>query len=761
MAEGPEMKKTPPELLKYTGANLLRVFLEKQKAYWKLKTDRDIDYFSNATLFKYTGTIHNEGDHQRLESRSFPDNEANPGYAGIYTNGGEFPLMHDHASWDDSLSQESRNSITPRVEIGVHSEHRKNGPVAESTMISYELEDGKIIPIETVGPKLGYGMNPDKQAVEANSPFRTAANIYDAHDGRIYTLSNDPNAYVNNKERNPQEKLPGRTQARICDIPVDTDDLHNPTSLVADKNYQHTDENYLTNNRFIVENLDDRTFVFPEISQDADGNYINNKYTSLTNAFHYAEGDGIIDSNSQGGPANSYNKNKSWFPDNSYNTSGYFPGIFTSYEELASVDLLEQRQSALTHNTLPNSRRRHNYYQFDGSYKNENGVYDVSDLFQWRYNEVSVLWYFRDLKITIANGGSNYRIGDILHYGFLNSSIQFQVTQVTAKGLILAGQIINQEIYLKADPSTQGLPVVFKNRSGPGSGSRLIIACKATYEVKATQIKNNLYAYVDVVPTVASDNTTAWSDYYMSSPDSNIINRSTAPSPGFSGINHGSGGPEDDDLLYEHGGNATAGPHIHLFRYVVDTSGDSYEVLDNLKVYTGKWVDQGPLGLERPCDVKALLFSNFDTNNFNNYYKFMLDILIRQINREHDITLSHEVSFCSTMYTHLAEVNPWMQPTGQPFQTGPSQSYYEGLLDRYKNVKVLRPGTILDHLAFFDKRVDPITGEISMVEITHKVLYVNAVTGQAFMYNPISKVDPLTYLTSQAGWFPLKCKDEI
>ena len=43
--------------------------------------------------------------------------------------------------------------------------------------------------------------------------------------------------------------------------------------------------------------------------------------------------------------------------------------------------------------------------------------------------------------------------------------------------------------------------------------------------------------------------------------------------------------------------------------------------LTNIK--DGAWiymVDQGPMGVERPCDIKALYLSNPDTNNFNNFW---------------------------------------------------------------------------------------------------------------------------------------------
>ena len=40
--------------------------------------------------------------------------------------------------------------------------------------------------------------------------------------------------------------------------------------------------------------------------------------------------------------------------------------------------------------------------------------------------------------------------------------------------------------------------------------------------------------------------------------------------------------------------------------------------------------------IHSPCDIKALYLSNPDTNNFNNYYKFMIDGFFDSINRNPD-----------------------------------------------------------------------------------------------------------------------------
>lgn len=817
LPSGEEVQVTPEEVLRYLNPDGLRQLLRQERLRWNLKPNRDSDFYSNTTLFRYSGDLHNDGDHQRMDVRAFPDNGANPGYAGIYIDGGEFGMVHGHERWDDAMSRGSAGSIAPRLEIGARATHLDEGPVQP--------------------PREGHGLNPETNTVEEYSRHREATHVYDSVDGRIYNLTNDEAFYVNNKERDPEKKLPGRTDARIIDIPVDLSDLDNESELVADWDYHHTDNSLGDSLRFVAENLDDRTFVSPELAKDSSGAYLRNRHVGLAGGEQYGEGDGISGQNTQpdltgtdreGAAPSSIDAGKSQLKDNGYNRTGYFPGIFRSYEELLKVDLLRQRRTELTHDGTPSGRRRQNFYQFDGIWSydafgdypkrlrnldpvmnpanmegitldpakpeldreaqpypyhaiqpqlssGQNGNYATSELYQWRYNRVNVLWHSRNLVISVLDGGAHYKVGDVLRYNFLNKWIYYRVTHVGNDDTITGGHYIQPDdpnhphpehgyVSFDHNPSTNGVGVVFKDMTSSGRGCRLIISCPVSFEPQATQLKNNLWALVDVVPSIASTVDSPWSDSHPVE-DDHVVDRSTAPAPAYSGVNSGRGGAQpaansSETPLYEHGGNATAGAHVHLFRYVIDTTGESYEIIDGVKVYTGAWVDQGPLGVERPADIKALYLSNQDTNNFNNYYKFMLDILIDQLNRDGDRVVSANVNTWSSMYIHVAETDPWEQPIGEIHLRGPSQQLYENYLkvDGYK-VKLLRTppaNGILDHQAFFDKRVDPITSEVTMVEITNRVLYVNAGTRVAFIYNPESKTDvTFGYGHEPRGWLPL------
>lgn len=796
-----EVSTTPNKIHRYLDADGLRQLLRNERIRWNLKPNKDSDYFGVTTNFRYSGAIYNEGDHELLEVRSFPDNGGNPGFAGMYIDGGERGMIHNDDAWDESVSRESRESITPRVSVGASSVHDQLGPIKEI--------------------KRGYGLNEEGTAVERNSRNRTAKHIYDAYDGRIYILSNDEAAYVNNKTRDPSTRMPARTAARICDVPSDIDDLVNQNYTVSDWDYHHTTNDFNNSHRYILENLDDRTFVHPEIAKDRSGQYIQNRYMGLSGTSQYNEGEGTGAPNSQpdltgedrqGDSPNSYNANKAQVPDNPYNVSGYFPGIFRSLEELNKVDLVRQHRTILTHAETPGGRRRHNFYQFDGlwdygyfgskphSYDKPNvdpsdmenkyadplpyrfvehqGNYSTAKLYQWRYNRVNVYWHIDFIDIVIQDGGVDYKVGDLLRYSFLSKMMFYRVDSVGSTGEILSGHIVRPndpvddpdpehhlDYVLDHDPSTNGVGVVFKNMTSGGRNARFVILATPVIDVTATQLKNNLYAYVDVVPTVSSDNNTEWSDTGSTTNDPNhIVSRSTAPGPAYSGINSGTGGPEPTPdnphpKLYEHGGNATAGPHIHLFKYVIDTTGNSYEIVDGVKVYTGKWVDQGPLGVERPCDIKALFLSNPDTNNFNNYYKFMLDLMIHRMNRESDVSRAGGPEGCAPLYIHSDERDPWQQPVDQPDLSGPTQETYSNFINDGYSVELLGPtpeNGILDHQAFFDRRYDPATGKLKVVEITHRVLFINEATGVAFYYNPVDKLDPnYGYGVCKRGWHPV------
>jgi len=752
LPDSDEIRVTPEEIIQYLNPDGLRMLLRQERIRWGLKPNRDSDYYSNTTLFRYSGDLHNEGDHQRMDIRVFPDNGANPGYAGIYVDGGEFGMVHNHEHWDGAMSDDSRSSISPRVEIGAESTHIPNSDS------SLPIAGGRELPAMT-----GHGMNPESKQVEAGSYVRTAGHIYDSYDGRPYVLSNDENVYINNDNRDQSARLPGRSAARICDIPVNIADLNNQTNYVSDWDYNHTDNNFTHSHRFTLENIDDRTFVYPEISTDADGNYVN-KFHPRLNGF----------------------------------SKDVVPGIFCSVSELLSVDLLRQKRGPLTHADTPDGNRRHNYYQFDGIWEwqgydpvekipgydfgNQNpgnmeectepnlqpipyhcamSNYSTSDLYQWRYNRVEISWFPKDIKMSIVEPGHNYRSGDILRYPFGSKWLYYRVTVVGEDGAITDGYHINHAVtYFSQDPSTGAIGVGFKNQTSSGYGCRISIQASPTFNVIGTQLKNNLYAYVDMTPTEVSDNFGKWADTVLRcEPSDYIKRRSTATSPGYTGVNSGRGGPEPEPgspetMFYEHGGNHTAGMHVHLFRYTIDTPGNTYEMIDGVKVYTGRWIDQGPMGIEQPTDVKALYLSNQDTNNFNNYYKFMLDILIDQFNRRGDSILAGSINSYTNAYLHTAQRDPW-SGTDEP---GPTQELYDSLISKGHEVRLLRPNEsndILDHQAFFRSQVDPITGNVMIEEITDRIVYVNLATRVVFMYNPEVKEDPnYGYGVQPRGWCP-------
>lgn len=751
---GEELRVTPDEVLRFLNPDGLRQMLRQERLRWNLKPNKDADYMDNQRLFKYSGDLHNIGMYQRMEIRTFPDNGALAGYAGINIDSGVFGIVHDMEKWNKSMSEESKKSIINRVLVAA---------------------------MAKVPNKLGYGLD-DNGNMSTHTDNRMAGMILDPFDGRAYLLSSDDPNYVNNETRAVDEKLPDRTVARIGDIPTRITDLKNDLDFVADPDYRHTDNNFTNSNRYVLDNIDDRTFVSPETARDKNGgDYIVNFRVGLNGEPGYAESDGTQKLNTQpdlgknpdlgdfgdrlGEAVSSYNINQKY--SGIAHQNGYLPGIFRSYEELERVDLIDQQMTPLTHSATPGSRRSHNYYIFDGKWSpnwfdrliyndsylaqslNPNNmeisipgqeptpfgklsqdtedVFHVGKLSQWRYNRVSVKYNSKNIKISIVESGEQYRVGDILRWTFGDDVFCFTVKVVGPNGQIQKGEYKSErERIFEQDPSTHGVGILFSNMSGVGHGAKLSILCKATIEINATQIKNNLYAYVDITPTVRSDNSTDWSDTKLSDTQDGHINiRSTAAGPGFTGINSGRGGPGPNEYssavtFHEHGGNATAGVHVHLFKYVINTQTPKWVIRDGIQVFTGRWVDQGPMGIERPCDIKALLLSNADTNNFNNYYKFMLDSLFDSMNRNPDTVISNNKNATSRAYIHIDQCDPEQNQR------------------------------------FTEPRIDPNTSKYKEVDITDKVLYINGATGVMFTFNNSHKNDPtFGYGWRQPGWIAI------
>ena len=687
-----------------------------------------------------------------MEIRTFPDNNAFPGYAGIVNDSGVFGIVHDLDKWDKALSEESLKHVVNRTMIGASAK---------------------------IPGKKGYGLD-DYGDMVTDTDNRTTGILFDPYDGRAILYSNDDPNYENNETRATKDRLPARAVARIGDIPTRITQLKNDLDFIADPDYRHTDNNFTNSNRFVLDNLDDRTFVYPEIARDESGDYIENFRIGLNGAPGYAEGDGSTNQNTQpdlgrnpdlgdygdrlGEAVSSYNHNRKFSGVD--HRDGYLPGIFRSVEELERVDLVDQVQTPLTHQETPGSRRAHNYYIFDGKWSpnwfdrfvyndsylaqslNPNNMeididgqeptpynrldqtdepFHVGKLYQWRYNRVTLKYFSKDITISIIESGEQYEVGDILRWTFGDDVFLYEVLMVGPNGQIQKGvyKPTVDRVY-EQDPSTHGVGIEFSNMSGVGHGAKLEITARATIETKATQIKNNLYAYVDITPTVRSDNSTDWSDVHE--PDSQngrVTIRSTAVGPGYTGINSGRGGPGSNEYtsgvaFHEHGGNATAGVHVHLFKYVINTKDPTWVIRNGIQVFTGKWVDQGPMGIERPCDIKALFLSNHDTNNFNNYYKFMLDSFFASMNRNPDTVVSNNKNATSPAYLHVDQVDP-----------DPNQRFTE-------------------------TRIDPDTSKCIEVDITEKVIYVNAATGVTFLYNSSYKNDPsFGYGMRPIGWFAI------
>lgn len=83
LPSGEELLITPKEILRYLNPDGLRQLLRQERLRWNLKPNKDADYYDNQLLFKFSGELHNAGSYQRMEIRTFPDNNAFPGYAGI------------------------------------------------------------------------------------------------------------------------------------------------------------------------------------------------------------------------------------------------------------------------------------------------------------------------------------------------------------------------------------------------------------------------------------------------------------------------------------------------------------------------------------------------------------------------------------------------------------------------------------------------------------------------------------------------------
>lgn len=695
----------PSRDVKYMNPDAVRQLLRQERLRWHLKVNKDVDYHDKTRDSRYASELINEGYIQRMEIRAFANTNTYAGYAGLTSDVGNADnkgFVHGLEKWDRGVSDESKEINIHRTTIG-------------ASAIVPELS--------------GYGLD-DHDNISTTTSNRMSAVLFDPYDGRAYLFTNDEPYYINNASA--AKIRPARTIARLADIPTRITQLDNDLSFISDPAYVHTENNFSNSNRFVVDNLDDRTFVYPEIAQNSDGDYINNLFTNPDGSHYYPR----------------YNDTD---PSN-YN-DGYIPGIFTSIEQLESVDLIHQRRP-LRNDSYPDAKRDSNYYIHDGvwntewinstaSFKTNPLIPDdmetyqadaqptpyqaidtsiveeiskdghnitVNKLHQWRYNRVEISYPSENITVTVTSGGTGYAVGDILQWSYGNDIFSFEVTGIIGDGAINTGHYIVTDEVFNEDPSTRTVEVSFVNTTGSGHDAKFTIDADAKIEVYTTQLKNNLYAYVNVGKNdKLLDTGNPWIDDLHT------------------GINKGRGcsSPNDafdtsEEHLKEHTGAEGAGLQVHLFRYVIDTKNPTFESIDGYPVFTGKWVDQGPLGIERPQDIKALLFANPDTNNFNNYYKFMTDLMIDKLNRNPDAVETANPNTFTIPLLHIDKRDP------------------------------------TETTRFTDKTIDPQTNEIIDVDVTHRVIYVNASTGVWFIYNTGVKADmEFGYASTPIGWIPI------
>ena len=468
LPSGEELNSTPEEILRYLNPDGLRQLLRQERLRWHLKTNKDVTYYEKTKNYKYAGEVHNEGMYQRMELRSFPDNGANPGYAGINNDAGIMGIPHRLGEWDEGVSDESQFEIVNRTTVGA---------------------------LATIKEVSGHGLD-DNGNMSSDTHNRAAMILCDPYDGRAYLYSNDSIDYMNNESKLPENRIPKRAIARIGDIPTRATQLINDLDFITDPDYNHTDNNFTHSNRFILDNLDDRTFVYPEISKDENGEYIKNIRTGL---------------------------------DGNISEENYLPGVFKSLEELEKVDILHQLMDP-NDSTIQGSKRAYSYYRFDGKWSNKTGDhknpylknpqvpsdmtinipgtepipfevigedFNKSQLCQWRYNRIDITYPIENIEVILYSSGSNYKVGDILRYSIGDDSIAYKVTSVGANGQIQTGEYIPEsENDFTSDPSTNGVAIEFSNNSSIGKGAKFIIVATGVIEVYSGQIKNNLYACI-------------------------------------------------------------------------------------------------------------------------------------------------------------------------------------------------------------------------------------------------------------------------
>ena len=90
LPSGEQLSSSPTEILRYLDTNGLRSVLNQARLHWNLKVNKNMDYYEKQHDWKFTGDVLNEAFYQRMEIRTYPDNDANEGFAGINNDSGCF-----------------------------------------------------------------------------------------------------------------------------------------------------------------------------------------------------------------------------------------------------------------------------------------------------------------------------------------------------------------------------------------------------------------------------------------------------------------------------------------------------------------------------------------------------------------------------------------------------------------------------------------------------------------------------------------------
>ncbi|MBD5585414.1 MAG: hypothetical protein HDQ88_10055, partial [Clostridia bacterium] len=152
LPSGEEVSITPDKILRYLNPDGVRQLVRQEMLMFQTKTDSDVSYIDNQRLFKYAGEMHNKGLYQKAELRTYPDNGAYEGYAGLYNDTGILGVAHNADKWDKAMSEESKKTVVNRTMLTA------SAKVDEKT--GYGLDDNGEMSVETTNRMTGVIMDP-------------------------------------------------------------------------------------------------------------------------------------------------------------------------------------------------------------------------------------------------------------------------------------------------------------------------------------------------------------------------------------------------------------------------------------------------------------------------------------------------------------------------------------------------------------------------------------------------------------------------